>query len=181
MIIKNLNIKCGNFYYYFEPFTGFLLKKKFFSKNINILTSEIENAICGCNNPYKLEIYDHSDGIMIATRFIKFYSFLLIKFCRISFYLGFLLTKLIKPVFDSTSEAIAVFRNLYPENMQNNLCLPRTLFAASLSKKFKNNGAIIIGVFLPSSLMHAWIIENNTQPDPYDVNWTNFQPIAIFY
>jgi hypothetical protein len=40
---------------------------------------------------------------------------------------------------------------------------------------------LIIGVFLPSRAMHAWIIENHMQPDPQDRSWTSFQPVALIH
>lgn len=29
--------------------------------------------------------------------------------------------------------------------------------------------------------MHAWIVEDGKQPDPFDDMWINFQPVAAIY
>ena len=40
---------------------------------------------------------------------------------------------------------------------------------------------IFIGVFLPTKLMHAWIIESGELADQFDDIWINFQPVAAIY
>jgi hypothetical protein len=95
-----------------------------------------------------------------------------------SFALGNLFTSCKLPCFANATEAINFYRNCSFKKNQNELCLPRALFAASLSKRFRENGVIFIGVFLPSTSMHAWIIEDGAQADPLDNMWINFKPVA---
>jgi hypothetical protein len=98
--------------------------------------------------------------------------------CLHSFILVRILSHFHFPIFNTTEEAILFYRGIYPKEQQN-LCLPRSLFAACTSKSFKKGGALFIGVFLPSRAMHAWIIEENKQPDLYDDIWICYQPVAI--
>lgn len=81
-------------------------------------------------------------------------------------------------VFDNAESAIRFFCGIFPQN-QKILCLPRSVFAATTSKKFDKEGAMFIGVFFPSRHMHAWIIESNRNPCWFDNIWINFNPIAI--
>jgi hypothetical protein len=57
--------------------------------------------------------------------------------------------------------------------------MARCLFAASTSKLFREKGAILIGVFLPTNSLHSWIIEEGKIADPNDNIWINYQPIAM--
>ena len=98
--------------------------------------------------------------------------------CKLNFGLGRWFSKLGQPIFKDAGEAIRFFRKYKSGDIQNDLCLPRSLFAASTSKKFKDKGVVFIGVTLPSKSMHAWVIEDGMQPDPYDTMWINFQPVA---
>lgn len=109
---------------------------------------------------------------------IKFYvSFLIWLFKH--FHIGlFLVSKIRLNIFDDSKTACEVFTKCHPNN-QNILCLPRSIFIATTSKRFKAHGAMFIGVFLPSKHMHAWIIEDRANPCSFDTIWTNFTPVAI--
>jgi hypothetical protein len=61
---------------------------------------------------------------------------------------------------------------------QDILCLPRSLFVSKTSIEFQNSGAVLIGVYLPSRIMHAWVIEGGAQQDQQDKIWHQFKPIA---
>jgi hypothetical protein len=104
------------------------------------------------------------------------YTFL----CLRSFLFFRFLSYLRFPIFNSTTEAIIFYRDLFPTE-QNELCLPRALFAASTSKSFYKKGYLYIGVFLPSRAMHAWIIENDTQPDFQDDIWICYNPVLVMF
>jgi hypothetical protein len=95
---------------------------------------------------------------------------------------GFLLVKLLGmiriPIFHDSATAISCFRRVFPQK-QNKLCMPRALFAAITSSKFKEHGILVIGGFLPSRSMHAWIIEDGTLADCSDDIWINYQPVAV--
>lgn len=80
-------------------------------------------------------------------------------------------------IFEDSDSAIEFFRQVHPKN-QKVLCLPRSIFAATTSKKFKRNGSLFIGIFHPSKHMHAWIIEDNHNPCRFDNIWTNYSPVV---
>ena len=91
------------------------------------------------------------------------------------------MTKFRIPIFENSNQAIVIFREITKDKNQSDLCLPRSFFAAVTSKKFKESGAVFIGVFLPSTSMHAWVIEDNIQPDFEDNIWFNYQPVAVLH
>jgi hypothetical protein len=168
--------------YFFNSFLGSLLCrpindvspiKKQLSKKVMMLLENIDA-------PYKLKQTKHSESTIKTSRFIKLYAKTLVFICKHSFFLAFLFAKIRIPVFENAAEAIAIFRECTNDKNQSDLCLPRSFFAVSTSKKFKKSGVMFIGVFLPSRSMHAWVIEDNCQPDWYDGIWINFQPVAVF-
>jgi hypothetical protein len=109
------------------------------------------------------------------------FSKVLIIVCRLNFRLGVICSQFGKINYNNAQKAILDFRALHKGEKQNELCLSRTLFAASTSNRFKKNGVLFIGVFLPSKSMHAWIIEDDALADPLDGIWLNYQPIAAIY
>lgn len=171
--------------YALNPVFGMLLE---FEKNNTDKTiampKKIIKALDYCNNPYtltKVESDNIKNALLIKKNALKFYSNLLISFNKLNFGLGKIFSNLGRPVFDNATDSIVFFRNNKTGVIQNDLCLPRSLFAASTSQLFKEKGVIFIGVSLPSNLMHAWIIEDGKQPDPLDTMWINFQPVAAIY
>lgn len=82
------------------------------------------------------------------------------------------------PLFASASEAVEFFRESHVGD-QSELCLARALFAAKTSRRFRDEGVVIIGVFLPARSLHAWVIEGGKLADPWDDIWINYQPVAI--
>jgi hypothetical protein len=54
------------------------------------------------------------------------------------------------------------------------------LAVAKSSKEFKKSGVLFIGADLPQTRLHAWIIEKDYQPDPWDRSWINYLPIAAY-
>ncbi len=150
-------------------------------RNNSIFPDKLKKALTECNNPYKLnpkfhEITHFFDSMSI----FNFYSLQIVKqITKMNFWLGYKTASLIcSKRFDNTKKAIEYFRLKTQTNSEDTLCLPRSIFAAASSKSFHENGVIFIGVFLPSSSMHAWIIENGEQPDECDTIWSNFQPVA---
>jgi hypothetical protein len=181
--IRVLPISEKDAYYFFEPFSGLLLSKPRKSTFQNTRDNTKLNSYLGLNNqPYKLsstsyEIMSFNTGDFL----LRFYAILLTKIIRFNFFLGRVFAKLGYRYFSDSKEAIAFFRKYICPGQQNDLCLARTLFAAATSKKFKENGVIFIGVFLPSKSMHAWIIEDGAHTDPHDGIWINYQPVAAIY
>jgi hypothetical protein len=171
--------------YELNPIFGLLLQtdKNYPNKNV-VVPEKIIEALAICMNPYsltkpKLEIKKKSSHI--NKLILRLYYNLLINVSKYNFGLGTFCSNIGQPVFDNASDSILFFRNEKPGTIQNNLCLSRSIFAASTSKLFKDKGVIFIGVLLPTTLMHAWIIEDSKQPDQSDNMWINFQPVAALY
>jgi hypothetical protein len=170
--------------YQMNSFFGILFEFENAQNKKIITPKKITDAIGYCNNPYTLTNIDFREinNIQnIKKNTLRFYSNLLININKLNFGLGRFCSSFGQPVFNNASTSISFFRNYKPGAIQNDLCLPRSLFAASTSKIFKEKGVIFIGVSLPSNLMHAWIIEDGKQPDPSDTMWINFQPVAAIY
>jgi hypothetical protein len=145
----------------------------------------LERAAAACENPYLLGIAGRDmeeaspyrftgphavkKGIKLATT--------LTQLSRQQFLCARLYASWQVPLFPTAREATIFFR----ENVtgdQSELCLARALFAAKTSQRFREEGVVVIGVFLPSRAMHAWAIEGNQLADPYDDIWINYQPVA---
>lgn len=184
MRLKSMPLQNENHFYFFEPITGSLLYKDGDNKKIKETKNEIpkvKRCLNCCTNPYLLQKYSPKLHSSKKHYFLIQYAKSLVWLCKYSFLLGKTFSKLGISCFDTTEEAIQFFRKCFPGAVQNDLCYPRALFAASTSKLFKEKGVVFIGVFLPSKSMHAWIIEDNKQPDIYDNMWINFQPVAAIY
>lgn len=162
---------------------GLLLEYENHERTKVDLPNKINSQLFKVANPYLLKsntriesFSEHSKPPRFANYLAKVYTHL----CLSSFIFVRLLSQFHFPIFKTAEEAILFYRKLYPKQQQN-LCLPRSLFAACTSKSFKKNGALFIGVFLPSKAMHAWIIEEEKQPDLYDDIWICYQPVAVMY
>lgn len=170
--------------YYFNSITGWLISRKANSnilRNTPRLTIPCQKAEFNLNivlNPF---LTNEPKGECKSTqinRIIKYYAKLLIWLHRY-FYPGiYLLSKFRFEIFADGVVAADIFCNIHPQN-QRVLCLPRSVFIATTSKKFKQSGTMFIGAFLPSRHMHAWIIEDGINVYRHDYIWTNFTPISI--
>ena len=182
-MFQSLPIFIKNSCYFFEPITGslFVINRESQNKMQKILIPKLAHANEFCTQPYTLTNKHINKLIVYVSPLAIWYAKLLVWLCKHSFFWGRCFAKIGWSCFATTEEAICAFRQIFPFMQQDELCYPRTLFAASLSKTFKANGCIFIGIFLPSKSMHAWIIEKDTQPDPYDNMWINFQPVAALY
>lgn len=170
--------------YVFERYTGLLLEKEN-NDNLKRITSPVIKVMWALDlnsNPYKLRKGQQIGTVINSPNTaMRLYARLLVRLYKLTFSLTRLCSIYNFRVFENATYAIVAFRKLFPDSMQQDLCMPRTLFAASTSRKFKKKGVIFIGVFLPSKSMHAWIIEDGIQPDPYDNVWINFQPVAAIW
>jgi hypothetical protein len=185
--LADLRIVNENSWYIFEHITGTLLKKDIsnfeeITKKINGVSKKVIDIKCLNDNPYQLNNKIKNFNLKIKNpQILKLYGVVLTNLTKKSFLLGKLFANMGLINFETSADAINFYRkNIYP-TQQNDLCLPRTLFAASSSKLFKQKGVIFIGVSLPSNSMHAWIIEDAKQPDSFDNIWINFQPVAAIY
>lgn len=80
--------------------------------------------------------------------------------------------------FSSAIDATDAFFMIVKGN-QNEMCLPRSVFAATMSRRFKKEGAMFVGVFHPSRRLHAWVIEGDCIAYRNDSIWINFTPVSI--
>ena len=86
-----------------------------------------------------------------------------------------------KPLFANSLEAFYALGQLgLSAKTDQEGCLNRTLAVAKCSVEFQRSGVLFIGADLPQTNLHAWIIEDNYQPDPWDRNWINYLPIAAY-
>jgi hypothetical protein len=161
------------------PWTGSLLEE---NKNGERIHEEhpikLIEALLVCNNPYLLPPQATDTYSNKNERLQKLKAKWIISLCGINLLLARWYASFSTPFFSNCSEANAFFHEATSTNERNKLCLPRSLFAAKTSKIFKNSGVILIGVFLPSRQMHAWIIEDGQQVDPTDKIWHLYQPVA---
>lgn len=107
----------------------------------------------------------------------KFYAKLLIWFCNHCYFMAYLISHINFSVFDNADIANKAFRLCTKGYKQNTLCLPRAIFIATTSKKFKKHGCMYIGCFFPSRHMHAWVIEEGMNADIYDNIWICYTPV----
>jgi hypothetical protein len=171
-------------YYVLSSFFGHLLRIPFSVKSSsyqNKLPPKLASVLNYCARPYTLQPNLHlsqgDESKKLSLRPKLFLSCLMMV-SRFNFWLAYKFLSVARPCFTSSVDAIKYFRSETCRFDQNTLCLVRCLFGAAHSKKFKKEGAVLIGVFLPSREMHAWIIESGFQPDPLDSIWVNFEPVA---
>lgn len=167
--------------YFFEPFTGLLLARPVTEAPLahHGTPPRVCAALALNDEPYQLRpIATPEQPHARIPWWLGSYARLLVRICRLSFGLAQLMARLRLPVYTDATEAILAFRKVFPGEAQQELCLPRSLFAAATSRKFRDHGVVFIGVFLPSRSMHAWVIEDGIQPDPFDGGWINFRPVA---
>lgn len=182
MQVISITVIYGNKGYRLHSLLGLLLEKDDieYDKNMPLL-KKIEKTYEKVINPYLLLPNNKpSKDKLIVLRYAKLIAQLYTYLCTKSFLFVRLLSFFRFNIFNSSEEAIIFYRNNIKEN-QPNLCLPRALFAACTSRAFRDKGAMFIGVFLPTRQMHAWVIENDKQPDWYDDIWICYQPVAVMY
>ena len=170
-----------------HPLSGSLLKGdtadlvSFQSKKIPKIVS---NALIKCENPFLLKPPSDSplESSFVHSSTIKrnFNFFSSIK--KINFYLSVLFAGLFSIKSIGPSREIFSEINSFEEDLKFNACLVKCLTVATCSSSFKKNGVLFIGAHLPLQDMHAWIIEENEQPDQFDREWINYVPLmAITY
>jgi hypothetical protein len=144
------------------------------------LPLKTEKVLALCHHPYNLRAFCAGQNTEItqqaAASGLKF-SRLLIKLCGSQFYLARIYAAWASPLFASAREATVFFRTNAAGD-QSQLCLARALFAAKTSRRFRGEGVVLIGVFLPARSLHAWVIENGEIADPFDDIWINYRPVA---
>lgn len=111
---------------------------------------------------------------------IKLYGRLLI-WLSLHFYpLLYLFSYLRLNVYEDGTVSSEVFSKIHPAD-QHILCLSRSVFIATTSRRFKSHGTMFVGAMLPSRSLHAWVMEDGCNVCKGDVYWTNYTPLAIMY
>lgn len=149
------------------------------------LPCKVEKAIALCNDPYQLmkrgadgAVCDASQlslGVKVKAKGI---ARRLVRYSQFQFLLARVYASWRQPLFENAKDANIFFRR-YTDGDQTELCFARALFIAKTSRNFRSEGVVIIGVFLPSRSMHAWVIERGEVADLFDDIWINYQPVAI--
>lgn len=169
--------------YQFEPLTGSLLVrgKRTDIKTTRALPQQVSHYLSLNDGPYRLSqhVAPQTADLQRIPTWLKLHARILVWACRRSFGLARTMAHFRLPIFSNATVATQAFRGLFPASVQQDLCLPRSLWVAITSEVFKANGVLFIGVFLPSRSMHAWVIEDGKQPDPDDTLWINFRPVAV--
>ena len=170
--------------YRFCSVFGLLLSKKISKNEPNLervcpaLPCKVSAALAVVDDPYTVSLDGTAAKTVAVSKAVRCYGLLLIWLHR-HFYPGlWLLSHLRLNVYDNAEEAIDVFCRIHPAD-QKLLCLPRSVFGATLSRRFKREGALFISVFLPSHHMHAFVIENGRNAYRSDYGWINYTPISI--
>lgn len=172
------------------PFTGALLSSVSASsaysraENISsVYSQKLDAALKGCSNPYLLSPSNTARelGAKDNTNYQASHCVSrAVSLCYWSFLFGRLYAGLRVPLFDTCTDSIDFF-NEHPLCKKNaGYCLPRSFFAAKTSKSFEKTGVVVIGIFLPTTMMHAWVIDNGAHADPADRIWTQYQPVGAF-
>jgi len=142
---------------------------------------KVEEALALCNHPYNLRAVgtgQNTETTQQAAGSAPKSSRRLIQLCGAQFFLARMYAAWASPLFASAREATVFFRTNAAGD-QSQLCLARALFAAKTSRRFRGEGVVLIGVFLPARSLHAWIIESGEIADPFDDIWINYRPVAI--
>lgn len=162
--------------YSFDTFRGCLyLENQLLTKYD--ATDNHNSSVC-VNNPFLVTERKGSNVSDInISIFCKLYAKLLVALCAKCYPIAYLLSHLRMPIFPDAGDANLAFRKIIG-GKQNLLCLPRAIFIATTSKKFRKYGTMFIGCFFPSRNLHAWVIEENMQADIFDKYWILYTPVA---
>lgn len=172
----NHSIIFKNQTYSFDTFRGLLYLENQSLSKCNAIDNP--NSSDCVNNPFMvLERKERNVSDIKISRLCKLYAKLVVLLCARCYPLAYLLSHLRMPIFSDAGDANLAFRKMIG-GKQNLLCLPRAIFIATTSKKFKKYGTMFIGCFFPSRNLHAWVIEENMQADIFDKYWILYTPVA---
>lgn len=172
-------------YYFYLPFLGLLVSRRRKSGKPErcrklAVHEKSQKAMASIINPFTITPTPKSCIASIEIqRWVKAYAYALVWLYR-HFYFGLYLASHLRfNKFENSVIATDIFCRILKAENQDLLCLPRSIFAATTSKRFKNEGAMFIGVFLPSRQMHAWVIEDQCNSWRDDAIWINYTPVSI--
>lgn len=173
--------------WFLHPLTGDLHQtdlKDLPSFQATNLPQKVLDALDYCNDPYKLLPPDFNSTYAISENkldALKKIYFRTVFFRKLNYWLVNQYASYTQPLFDNSLQAFYALGQLgLSARTDRDGCLNRTLAVAKCSVEFKKSGVLFIGADLPHNRLHAWIIEDNYQPDPWDRNWINYLPVAAY-
>lgn len=149
-----------------------------------VLPEKVFKALEYCHSPYRLRAPDFELSLALdqvrENQLDLFYKRILF-LRKINYWLVNRYASSDQPIFEDSLHAFHVLAKQNRSALTDRQgCLNRTLAVAKSSKKFKKSGVLFIGADLPQTKLHAWIIEDDYQPDPWDRDWINYLPIAAY-
>jgi len=170
----------GNSLWEISPRNGSLLRSEHPSFKIKELPLKVIQSIECINHPYQIKwhytplIREISPEDIIK---IDKYNRLFFKLTNNRFFLSIIYSFVNAKKFQTTREAFSYISTLPNHKYGSENCFQRSLLAAKISASFKKKGVLFIGAELATYNMHAWIIEDNEQPDFEDRVWINYRPL----
>ena len=163
------------------PYAGSLLRHKIKPLSARFLPIRLKEVVRICDDPFSCRWNSNSSNASPSIKSVQLQSIIynrLLKLGNNRFLLSRLYAGIRCPIFKNTEDAISSleFETDYVEN-GNFRCLQRAFFAAKTSQSFPRSGVILIGANIQTFAMHAWIIEDGTQPDHGDRDWINYRPL----
>lgn len=156
------------------------MRSEHFHINKISFSEKLAKSIFYINNPYELMCLSKPSNPILELKDvykINKYNKQLFRLGSNNFILSILYSSLGKNIFENTVDSFSYISKLPDHEYGSENCFQKTLLAAKLSKSFRQNGVIFIGAELSTFNMHAWIIENNLQPDFEDRVWINYIPL----
>lgn len=150
-----------------------------------ILRKQINSVLNCCDNPFECQIpavpmYQGFALNSLVKQSLVQISDRMLALGNMRFFQSIAFASQHFPLFDSTADAFeAITQHTTPHSdLHFKYCFQRALTVAKVSRSFwSTDSAILIGAFLDTGEMHAWIIESRNQPDPYDRVWVNYRPL----
>jgi hypothetical protein len=173
--------------WFLNPLTGALHQAnagdvhKFQTKQ---LPTKVLQALEYCDTPFSLAPPDINQRHALRphqTQTLKKIYDRVLSIRQINYWLVKQYASLHRPIFEDSLQAFHALKELNI-SVQTDYkgCLNRTLAVAKTSVRFKKSGVLFIGADLPLNNLHAWIIEENYQADPWDRDWINYMPLAAY-
>ena len=155
------------------PYAGSLLRHKIKPLSARFLPIRLKEVVRICDDPFSCRWNSNSSNASPSIKSVQLQSIIYNRFLLSRLYAGIRC-----PIFKNTEDAISSleFETDYVKN-GNFRCLQRAFFAAKTSQSFPRSGVILIGANIQTFAMHAWIIEDGTQPDHGDRDWINYRPL----
>lgn len=130
-------------------------------------------------NPFSIRVRTKKPREVRISIVVMLYAHLLVWSAKYCYPIVYILSHFRFNLYEDALQASWVFQQVTQMELQKLLCLPRSIFIATTSKRFKEYGTMYIGIFLPSRNMHAWVIEDNMQTDEWDNYWILYQPLIM--